>query len=119
MAQFIVECARGVQALAGPGELVATIRTVAEAAGLFQPRDIKVRVQYYDDYCVGAGSEPFLHLACKMYPGRSPAQKRRLTDALVRALCALLPSVAVISAEVVEMDRDAYSSRVVLTEEAA
>jgi 5-carboxymethyl-2-hydroxymuconate isomerase len=89
--------------------MVDVVFTVARDCGLFETANIKVRAIPVTAYRLGRAGRGFICVRCRIHAGRSPAQKKRLSAALVAALRELTPDVAAITAEVVDMDPDSYS----------
>lgn len=91
--------------------MLQSAHEAADASGLFQSHDIKVRRLPYEDYLVGGKDQNFVHIICHILSGRSDEQKGMLADSLVRAACSWLPEVSVISCEVRDIVRANYSNR--------
>lgn len=92
--------------------LLDAIHHAAVATGLFDESHIRVRALPYAHYRVGGKQEPFIHVQCRLHAGRSEAQKRQLSEAVLAAVRGLGWPVKVATVEVVEMDRDSYAKYV-------
>jgi 5-carboxymethyl-2-hydroxymuconate isomerase len=92
--------------------LLDAIHRAATASGLFDESHIRVRALPYAHYRVGGKREPFIHVQCRLHAGRSEAQKRQLSEAVLAAVRGQGWVAKVITVEVVEMDRDSYAKYV-------
>ena len=83
----------------------------AEATALFTPAAIKARAHPVDDYWIGGGKNPFVHINAKILPGRTTAQKKALSQSVFDAVSALLPADVALSVEINDLDADVYTKR--------
>jgi 5-carboxymethyl-2-hydroxymuconate isomerase len=111
MPHFLLDCSRSLLTLRAPEELIREVHATAEASGLFAQGDIKVRIRAYDDFTVGGTMNDFLHVFGHIMQGRTTAQRKALSVAIVKRLKELLPAVPVISMNVAEFERDTYTNR--------
>lgn len=81
----------------------------ARGSGLFETANIKTRAIPITAYRLGIEGQGFVCVRCRIHAGRSGAQKKQLSEAVVAALRALELKVAAITAEVIDMDADSYS----------
>ena len=111
MPHFIVDCS--VEVLEShPEEYIAEqIHLVAVASDLFDVGDIKVRVNPYSKYLVGAKRELFIHVFSSIMQGRSTEQRARLSQAVVEKLVAMFPHVPNIAMNVSEFEKATYCNR--------
>ncbi len=89
--------------------LLDALYAVVVATGLFDERNIKLRSLGHEHYRLGGGAKGFLHVMCRIHAGRSQAQQKALSQALVDCLEQLDTGVSVITCEVVEMSGPSYS----------
>ncbi len=87
----------------------------ALASGLFSAdgSDIKVRSIAYEHYQTGAVKEDFIHVGLRILSGRSDDDKLRLSQSVLAQLESLNVSKASLTVEIVDMDRDSYSKKIV------
>lgn len=111
MPHFIIDCSPGVLKLRSAEELLREVHATAEASGLFTPGDIKVRVRKFKQYTVGGRQDDFLHVFGHIMEGRTTEQRKALSASIVKRLKGLLPTVPVISMNVVEFERATYTNR--------
>ena len=114
MPHFIVECSRDLLLLHDEGTINRRVHRVATASGLFEPADIKVRVNPFDTYLVGGEREDFLYVFAWIMEGRSVAQRAALSKAVVEELAAMFPSLARIAMNVAEFEKATYVNRAML-----
>lgn len=93
-------------------DLVRTVLGAAEASGLFGAEDIKVRALPCATHQNGAGNYAFIHVAVRIMPGRTEAQKLDLGQRVADGLKALASTAGSITVEVNEISRAAYVKHV-------
>ena len=76
---------------------------------LFDESHIRIRAIPLSHYRAGGKPDPFIHVQCRIHPGRSEAQKRQLSEAVLAAVRGQGLPVKVITVEVVEMDKASYA----------
>ncbi len=95
-----------------PGQvetMLDAVHAAAATSGLFDENHIRVRANPLTYYRTGGRHDHFIHAQCRLHAGRSGAQKRQLSDAILQALKAQQWPVCSITVEVVELDRDSYA----------
>jgi len=108
MPNFIVDCPQDVISMRKHVQLMQTISDAAEATGLFNPLDIKVRIRPYEHYLVANKQQDFMHVFGYIREGRTDEQKAMLSRQIVSALKQLYPEFPVISMNVMEFDNVSY-----------
>lgn len=109
MPHIIIEYPRQVVA---DEQLPAILNAVHEsvvASGLFESGHIKTRAYPIDFYTNAGGDKPYMHTMARIKSGRNPEQKKQLSEAILSAISGQDLSVAVITVEVIDMDRDSYT----------
>ena len=71
MPHFILDCSQEVIKLKSPKEIIQKVYDTAEAAGLFAPGDIKVRINPFEHYNVGNTQDDFIHIFANIMEGRT------------------------------------------------
>jgi 5-carboxymethyl-2-hydroxymuconate isomerase len=97
------------QELARDEQVTALLDAVHEAVAateLFAVSNIKTRAWPVRFYRVDAG--PYVHVQCRIHGGRSPQQKKHLSEAVLAAVRGQAWPAAVITVEVIDMDRASY-----------
>ncbi len=92
--------------------LVAAAHAGAHDSGLFSEYDIKTRAIGYDHHRMGQTRDSFVHVRLHLLDGRSDAQKAALSEAVLARIEPLLPGVASVGVEIVDMHRASYRKRV-------
>ncbi len=108
MPNFIVDCPQEFTSKHKPVSLMQTISDAAEATGLFNPQDIKVRLRPYAYYLVANQQQDFMHVFGYIREGRTDDQKTMLSRQIVGTLKQLYPEIPVISMNILEFDHVSY-----------
>ena len=111
MPHFIIDCSESILSLADPDELMRSVFETAESTGLFTTRGvggIKVRLNPYRHYTNVDSHKHFVHVFANIMEGRTQEQKKRLSQNVVRALKAMLPSVEIISMNIRDFEKTTY-----------
>lgn len=111
MPHFIIDCSESILSLANPDELMRSVYAAAEATGLFAGSGvggIKVRLRPYRYFTNVDAREHFVHVFANIMEGRTRAQKKVLSETVVRALKGLLPGVEIISMNVRDFEKATY-----------
>lgn len=99
------------------GKILQKLNAALAASGNFEEADIKSRAIKLDDYVVGTSADTrargFLHLRLAILSGRTDTVKKQLSEIAIaeaRDFCQGYPSIEIqLTAEVVDIDRSAYS----------
>ena len=91
-----------------PPILQAVHRAVV-ATELFQPSHIKIRALAVEQFLIGGKDQTFIHGQLRIKSGRSTAQKKRLSEQVLQALCEQSWQPDVVTVEVLDMDNDSYA----------
>lgn len=89
--------------------LLDAVHATVSATSLFEIENIKTRVVTFNHYRLGTTNESFVHVQCRIHPGRSEQQKKTLSEAILSAVRVQALPVSIITVEVVEMDRVTYA----------
>jgi 5-carboxymethyl-2-hydroxymuconate isomerase len=89
--------------------LLDIVHHAAMSSGLFEAGHIKTRVLRIDHYRVGNEDRPFIHAQLRMKAGRTTAEKKALSEAVLAAIHVQQLAAEVITVEVVDMDVASYS----------
>lgn len=111
MPHCIIDCPASLARRIGEQTLLATVHDAIDASGLFQPGDIKVRLNGFEHYRCATGQDDFVHVLLYVLSGRSREQRHALALAVVAALAELLPEVQALSVDVQEMARETFVNR--------
>lgn len=117
MPHFIIECSQDILRQRTPDELLDTVYETADATGLFAPNDIKVRLQHYQYYRLGAGKKNFLHVFGYIMEGRTTEQKADLSRQITSLLSELLPDISFLSVSISDFEAATYSNKALINPE--
>lgn len=108
MPHFVIEYyAEDSTALNKPAILKAALDCGTES-GIMQREDIKVRLLPAEAILFGDGRDSFIHVTISLLAGRTDAAKLALTRDLTERLRLLCPKIRAISADVRDMNPEAY-----------
>lgn len=108
MPHIIVEYA---EQLADDEQIDAILQTVHNAiaeSGLFKANQIKTRAYPFRRFTNAGGSDPYIHIQARIKSGRDADNKKRLSEVILAGLSTLNIPASVITAEIIDMDRDSY-----------
>ncbi len=97
------------------GELNQVVFQGALESQLFEAdgRDIKVRSIAYDHFQTGTQRQDFIHVTLRILSGRDDDAKLKLSQSVLSRLATLSLTDASLTVEVVDMERESYSKRIV------
>ena len=111
MPHFVVDCSEGIFSIHDERFINEQIHIVANATGLFDESEIKVRVNPFKTYIVGNKKEDFIHVFSNVMEGRSVEQKADLSRAIVRRLAEMFPLVPNIAINVRDFEKATYCNK--------
>lgn len=117
MPHFIIDCSQDILLQRTPDELMDAVYEAADATGLFAPNDIKVRLQPYQYYRLGAGKKDFLHVFGYIMEGRNTEQKAGLSKQINIRLSELLPDISFLSVNISDFEAATYSNKALINPE--
>ena len=91
------------------GTLLQKIHHTIADSGLFDASHIKTRAYPFRAFTHAGGNKPYIHIQARIKSGRDTDNKKRLADAILAGLKQLAIPAAVITVEVIDMDRDSYA----------
>ena len=112
MPHLVIEYSEDVAEQADIDAIVDAAHDGAMDSGLFPEYDIKTRAIGYRHHRTGQTRDSFVHVTVHLLDGRSDAQKSELGEAVLARLLPLLPRVASVGVEIVDMHRASYRKRV-------
>lgn len=111
MPHFVIDCSKNVLNAQTPDAIMEKVYQTAIASQLFDPGDIKVRINPFEQYKLGGSKDAFIHIFGNIMEGRTADQKQGLSNAMVAGLKAMFPEVAIISMNVRDFDKAGYSNK--------
>ncbi len=114
MPHFIIDCSKDILSQRSPEVIMKAVYDAAEATGLFGENDIKVRIQPFEHYMLGADKKDFLHVFGNIMEGRTTEQKANLSQSVIESLNELLPDVSILSINIREFERATYCNKALI-----
>lgn len=114
MPNFIIDCPQDIIHRRKHIKMMQAVSEAAEATGLFDVKNIKVRIRPYEYYLVAHQQQDFMHVFGYIRAGRTDEQKRALSHKIVATLEQLFPEILVISMDVTEFDPACYVNSTML-----
>ncbi|MEQ5790755.1 5-carboxymethyl-2-hydroxymuconate Delta-isomerase [Muricauda sp. NFXS6] len=111
MPHFIIECNQEITEKIKPEELLQTVYHAADATGLFEKSDIKVRIKAYEQYLNGGIKKDFIHVFGNILYGRTDEQKTMLSRKIVEQLNHLSPNTDIVSMNIRDFDKASYCNK--------
>ena len=108
MPHIIIEYA---DQLANDAEVRAMLQAIHRAvadSGLFVANQIKTRAYPFREFTLAGGRDAYIHVQARIKSGRDTDNKKRLAGLILAALGTLNIPAAVITVEVIDMDRESY-----------
>lgn len=111
MPHFVLDCSENIIKIKSPEEIIQKVYDTAESTGLFSPGDIKVRINPFQYYNIGNSKDDFIHVFANIMEGRTIAQKKDLSEKVVRALKQMFPDVPIISINIRDFEKATYCNK--------
>ena len=109
MPHCIIEYSAPLHASIKPSQLISAVYNGAFNTNLFECNDIKSRVIPFDHYQSGSVKANFIHVTAKILSGRTLAQRKALSHAILAELKMLNGCATSLTVEVVEIERESYA----------
>ena len=114
MPHFVIHCSETVLDMQPAGEIIREVFNVAVSTGLFNTRQINVRLQSFRNHQAGKSGEDFIAVFAYIMEGRTDEQKNDLSQQVVRKLIDMFPDVPLISMSITEIQKATYVNRDIL-----
>ncbi len=111
MPHFVIDCSQNITKLVAPSKIMETVHAKAVSSGLFAEKNIKVRVNPFENYLTYNTQDDFIHVFANIMEGRTSAQKKDLSKSIVKALNDLFPETPVISINVRDFEKATYCNK--------
>ena len=108
MPHIIVEYPEGIVDDKSVSVVLQTIHQSIADSGLFKADQIKARAYPFRQFTNAGGNDPYIHIQARIKSGRNADNKKRLSDVVMAGLAPLNLQVAVVTVEIIDMDRDSY-----------
>lgn len=109
MPHCIIEYSNDLTSKLNIQDLVMNVFTGAVNSELFSSSHIKTRATAYSDYLVGDTASSYIHVTIKLLSGRTPEQRKMLSDSVTLELKKMVLPPISISIEIVDMEKESYS----------
>ncbi len=114
MPHFVIDCSEDITRIKTPAEIMQAVYEVAEATHLFAENDIKVRINPYTYFKLGAGKKNFIHIFGYIMQGRTTKQKANLSRKIIRRLNEMFPGISILSMNISEFEKATYCNKAML-----
>tara|TARA_R110002167_G_scaffold858_1_gene3730 strand:+ start:582 stop:935 length:354 start_codon:yes stop_codon:yes gene_type:complete len=111
MPHFVIDCSENILNKKTPNEIIQRVYDSAEASGLFEDGDIKVRINPFKYYTIGNTRNDFMHIFANIMEGRSILEKSDLSRRIVSELKSMLPEVPIISINIRDFEKASYCNK--------
>jgi 5-carboxymethyl-2-hydroxymuconate isomerase len=111
MPHFVLDCSGNILEKKNAMEIMLKVHDTANATGLFDPGDIKVRINPFDHYINGNDQADFIHIFANIMEGRTTKQKHDLSKRIMATLKEMFPKVPILSINIRDFERATYSNR--------
>jgi len=112
MPHIIVEYPQGIVDDNSVDAVLQTIHQSIADSGLFKADQIKARAYPFRQFTNAGGNDPYIHIQARIKSGRDADNKKQLSDLVMAGLAPLNLPVAVVTIEIIDMDRDSYGKHV-------
>ncbi|WP_252176881.1 5-carboxymethyl-2-hydroxymuconate Delta-isomerase [Endozoicomonas sp. 4G] len=113
MPHCIIEYSSGIEHKCSIRDLVSAVHQGALESGLFKTEDIKSRAIACEYFQTAQPEQSFVHITVRIMRGRTAAQKKDLSQQVLSAADRIIPMVNILTVEILDIDTDCYSKRVV------
>ncbi|MEH6452173.1 MAG: 5-carboxymethyl-2-hydroxymuconate Delta-isomerase [Psychromonas sp.] len=114
MPHFLMDCSESVLKSYDEEFIIEQIHLVANATGLFDEGDIKVRINPFGKYSVGNKRVDFIHVFAHIMQGRTTEQKANLSQQVVTKLVAMFPDIPNVAMNISDFEKATYCNRAML-----
>jgi 5-carboxymethyl-2-hydroxymuconate isomerase len=108
MPHFILDCSEEILVSHSVETILKYLHQVANHTELFDENDIKVRINPFKTYLVGAKKQAFIHVFAHIMEGRTDEEKANLSKMMVKRLSIMFPGVEHIAMNVSEFSKASY-----------
>ena len=114
MPHFILDCSENILEIKDPKELMGNVFETAFSTGLFERKNIKVRLNPYKYSLANASDQDFIHVFANIMEGRTDQQKASLSKQIVLQLTQMFPGVELISINIRDFEKASYINKTML-----
>jgi len=88
--------------------MLHTIHHSIVESSLYKPVMIKTRAYAFTKFTNTGGSEPYIHIQARIKATQDIDKKKKLSDSILKGLRVLNVPAAVITVEIIDMERESY-----------
>lgn len=111
MPHFVIDCSKNVLESKKPEEIMEKVYQTATDSGLFDPGDIKVRINPFDYFKLGESKNAFIHIFANIMEGRTDSQKKQLSTSIITDLNGMFPEIPIISMNIRDFEKSGYCNK--------
>jgi 5-carboxymethyl-2-hydroxymuconate isomerase len=111
MPHFVIDCSKNIINMQSPEVIIQKVYNTAESTELFKKGDIKVRINPFEYYTVGNSQDDFIHVFANIMEGRTTAQKKDLSECIIKELKLMFPDVPIISINIRDFEKASYCNK--------
>jgi 5-carboxymethyl-2-hydroxymuconate isomerase len=111
MPHFVIDCSKNILNIKSPREIIQKVSDTAEATGLFDKNDVKVRINSFEHYTTGNSDDDFIHIFANIMEGRTISQKKDLSEKIIFELKSMFIEVPVISINIRDFEKATYCNK--------
>ena len=111
MPHFIIDCSEDIIKMKTSGVIMQAVYEVAEETQLFAENDVKVRINPYTHFKLGADKRNFIHIFGYIMEGRTTEQKADLSKKVINRLNEMFPGISILSINISEFDKATYCNK--------
>ncbi len=112
MPHCIIEYTRDIEQEVDIKHLLDVAFDAVNSAGLFDRASIKARAIGYDMYRSGQSRNDYIHIDLKILSGRTPEQKKALSDHMIDTISPHIGRTKSFTVDVIDMDIVAYGKSI-------
>ena len=111
MPHFVLDCSNTILQSKSPESIMELVYNTAKSTGLFEPMDIKVRINPFQYYHVNNSKDDFIHIFANIMEGRTTKQKADISKKIISELKVMFPEVPIISINIRDFEKATYCNK--------
>lgn len=108
MPHCVIEYTRDVEQKIDINNLLDVAFSAVETSGQFDRAAIKARAIGFDIFKSGQSRDEYIHIKLRILSGRTPEQKKQLSDHMVEKLRSHIGNTKSLTVEIIDMDISSY-----------
>ncbi|ETX10803.1 5-carboxymethyl-2-hydroxymuconate isomerase [Marinomonas ushuaiensis DSM 15871] len=116
MPHCILEYSQNLEQEVPPVDMLEAIKEACIESNVFASEDIKLRSLPYKSFMTCGQEDAFVHVMVRLLSGRTPEEKKKLSQLILDALTKFSLKDVSFSVEMCDMDRETYAKKVVLSQ---